>query len=569
MEKRWKLKDGGDPGTIDQLSRELNISPLLATLLVQRGIRSYEEARRFFRPTLSDLHSPFLMKDMDKAIDRIELAISKGEKILVYGDYDVDGTTAVALVYTFLKNYYDKVGFYIPDRYKEGYGISTEGIDFAKAEDYKLIIALDCGIKANEKVDYASGKGIDFIICDHHLPGISLPRAVAVLDPKRSDCSYPYKELSGCGIGFKLVQAFAQRRNIEFEELEPLLDLVVVSIGSDIVPITGENRVLATFGLKQINAAPRAGFKTMLELASVKKELTVNDLVFTIGPRINAAGRIESGKRAVELLISNDPQEAIEIGKKINEQNQERRDLDSNITIQALRMIQENEKLRNRKTTVLFDPSWHKGVVGIVASRMMDTFYRPTIILTESNGMITGSARSVKDFDVYEAIDACSDLLEQFGGHKYAAGLTLKREKLEAFIEKFEEVVSMSITDDMLIPEVEVDAEISLNDVHSRLLNVLKQFQPFGPGNMAPVFLAKKVKDKGYGKIVGNNHLRLDIMDHRPDCFPLSSIGFGLGKKFHVAQRNCTFDACFSIEENHFNGRISLQLNLKDIRSAD
>ena len=567
MEKRWKIKAQADAGQVKQLSQQLNVSGIIANLLVQRGITNFEEAKKFFRPSLNDLHDPFLMKDMDKAVARIEKAIKNNENILVYGDYDVDGTTAVALMYTFISSFYKNVSFYIPDRYKEGYGISSAGIDFAHDNNVSLIIALDCGIKSIDKVEYAREKNIDFIICDHHLPGEKIPAAVAVLDPKRSDCPYPYKELPGCALGFKLAQAYAQKNFIPFEELEKYLDLLVVAIAADIVPITGENRILAYYGLKQINSAPRQGIKTLLELNNIKRELSITDIVFIIGPRINAAGRIDSGRKAVELLISEDADNAMESSVDINQHNLDRRDLDTTITAQALEMIASSEKMLKRKTTVVFHPAWHKGVVGIVASRLTEKYYRPTIVLTQSNGVISGSARSVKDFDVYEAINACSDLLEQFGGHKYAAGLSLKPENLNSFIEKFEIVVSSTIEEHMLTPEVEIDAKIELHEIDRKMLAVLKQFAPFGPGNMAPVFMTENASDKGYARIVGTNHLKLDILQNNNYQHSFSSIAFGLGEKYHSVANKNIFNVCYAIEENEYNGKISLQLNVKDIKA--
>lgn len=566
MEKRWVVKPGADEAIVSSLAKELGIDKVLANLLVQRGIHTFEEAKKFFRPSLDSLHDPFLMKDMDKAIERLERAIRNNEKILVYGDYDVDGTTAVSLVYTFLKNYHPAIDFYIPDRYAEGYGISFMGIDFAKENNFSLIIALDCGIKAIDKVAYAKERGIDFIICDHHRPGDTLPDAAAVLDPKRSDCNYPFDELCGCGVGFKLVQAYALRNNIPFSELEQYLDLTAISIASDLVPIVGENRILCYFGLQQINKAPRKGIKAILELANIKKEVTINELVFTIGPRINAAGRLETGRNAVDLLICDDHAGAAENGRNINITNTERRSIDVTITQHALSMIEGNLELTTRKSTVLFHSEWHKGVVGIVASRLIEKYYRPTIILTESNGKATGSARSVKDFDVYDAIEACSDLLEQFGGHKYAAGLTLKLENLAAFQQKFEEVVSATIQDHMLVPEIEIDEEIRLSDITPKFFRILNQFSPFGPGNMAPVFMTKGLVDKGTVRIVGNNHLKMDIVPNGNEepCFP--SIAFSQAKHFDDVLRKKPFSACYAIEENMFNGSVSLQLNVKDMK---
>jgi single-stranded-DNA-specific exonuclease len=566
MEKRWVVKPKNDETIVARLAEELKIDKVLANLLVQRGVNTYEEAKKFFRPSLDDLHDPFLMKDMDKAIIRLEKAIKNNEKILVYGDYDVDGTTAVSLVYTFLKNHHSGIDYYIPDRYIEGYGISFLGIDFAKENGFSLIIALDCGIKSNDKVEYANERGIDFIICDHHRPGDTLPNAAAVLDPKRADCSYPFDELCGCGVGFKLVQAYAQKNNIPFSELEQYLDLTAISIASDLVPIVGENRILCYFGLQQINKAPRKGIKAVLELANIKKEVTINELVFTIGPRINAAGRLETGRNAVDLLISDNHDDAAENGKNINITNTERRSIDVTITQHALSMIEGNLELTTRKSTVLFCPDWHKGVVGIVASRLIEKYYRPTIVLTESNGKATGSARSVKDFDVYDAIEACSDLLEQFGGHKYAAGLTLKLENLAAFQQKFEEVVSATIQDHMLIPEIEIDEEIRLSDITPKFFRILNQFSPFGPGNMSPIFVSKNLVDKGAVRIVGNNHLKMDIESGEEDGQTFSSIAFSQAKHFDDVLRKKKFSACYSIEENVFNGSVSLQLNVKDMK---
>lgn len=586
MDKRWKIKAPAPAETVERLSKELNINSVAAALLIQRGITTYDQAKLFFRPELEHLPDPFLMKDMDKAVARIEKAIASGEKILIYGDYDVDGTTSVALVYSFFKQQSlstsgrEGVGslldYYIPDRYKEGYGISTAGIDFAAENNFSLIIALDCGIKAIDKIEYANKKSIDFIICDHHLPGEKIPAAFAVLDPKRKDCTYPYKELSGCGIGFKLIQAYAQKNNIPIVELEQYLDLVAVSIAADIVPITGENRILAYYGLKHLNASPRPGFHAMLEMTKMKKELTITDIVFVIGPRINAAGRMESGKKAVEMLISSNSEHAIEAGTYLDKNNSDRRDIDIYTTQQALQMIAESATLQQRKSTVLFDPSWHKGVIGIVASRLTETYYRPTIMLTQSNGVVSGSARSVKDFDIYEAISACSDLLEQFGGHKYAAGLTLKPENVQAFSQRFEEVVSSTITDEMLIPEIEIDAAINLQDITPGFYNVLKQFAPFGPENMSPVFITDNVSDKGYARIVGNKHLKMDLV--QIPSLPAGSgktaggdlkfpaIAFGMGEHYDFVAKKNPFTVCYNIREQEWEGRTYLQLQVKDLK---
>jgi len=583
MEKRWVLKPQGNGDLVRHLSKVLNINENLANLLAQRGVTSYDQAKAYFRPQLEHLHDPFLMKDMHLAVERIEKALKKGEKILVYGDYDVDGTTAVALVYTFLKTIHEKVDFYVPDRYSEGYGISFKGIDFATENGFSLIIALDCGIKAVEKVAYAKERKVDFIICDHHRPGDELPAAVAILDPKRDDCTYPYKELAGCGIGFKLIQAFAWKNNIAFSSLEEYLDLVVVSIASDIVPITGENRVLAYYGLRRINTQPRAGLEAILNVSNKYsksngqegnnrqyiRELTVNDLVFIVGPRINAAGRIESARNSVELLITKDPERAFKLGNQINELNTERKTLDSNATLHAMEIMHSDPKLNERKSTVLFHPNWHKGVIGIVASRLIEAYYRPTIVLTESEGKITGSARSIKGFDIYDAVDACGDLLEHFGGHTYAAGLSLKPENLEKFRERFEDYVRKHMTEDIAMPEIEIDAKLNLQDVQRKFYDILKQFAPFGPGNMSPVFQTDNVVDAGKAKIVGNNHLKLEVFQRDVRSEPISAIAFQQGEEnFEYIRDGNPFDICYHIEENEWNGKKSFQLNIKDIKPS-
>lgn len=562
--KRWAIKECGDQDIVNNLSKELNINCILAGLLVQRGITTLAEAKHFFRPEISHLHDPFLMKDMDKAVKRISRAVTNKEKILVYGDYDVDGTTSVALVYSFLKSFYDNVAFYIPDRYSEGYGISFTGIDWAKEHGYSLVISLDCGIKANDKIDYANSLHIDFIICDHHRPGDQLPDALAVLDPKRADCSYPFDELSGCGVGFKLVQAFAQRNSIPFIELHQYLDLVAVSIAADIVPVTGENRTLAFFGLQRLNKQPRPGFKAILELANVKRDLTISDIVFVIGPRINAAGRMENGGKAVELLIANNKEVAMNAGININVTNLERKTLDMSITEHALQIMKDEYSSVDLRSTVIYHPEWHKGVIGIVASRLTEKYYRPTIVLTQSNGLATGSARSVKDFDIYNAIEACSDLLEQFGGHKFAAGLTLKPENVPAFQLRFEQIVAATIEDYMLTPEIEIDAVINLSDITPSFYAILKQMAPFGPGNMAPVFKSEAVSDSGYSRVVGTNHLKLNVL--QGDCkLHIDAIAFQRGEYYANISRGIPFDICYTIEENEWNGKVSLQLNVKEI----
>lgn len=568
MNNRWNLLPHPNPAQAHLLSIDLGVPPLVARLLVQRGIHTFEDARRFFRPALTDLHNPFLMCDMQKAVDRIERAIAAGEKILVYGDYDVDGTTAVALVWSYLQSRGVQAGFYIPDRYKEGYGISFTGIEYAAAHGYSLIVALDCGIKAVDKVEFANSLRVDFIICDHHRPGSTLPAAVAVLDPKRNDCSYPYDELTGCGIGFKLVQALEQQRGHAAETLAPYLDLVAVSIAADIVPITGENRVLTTFGLERLNTMPRPGFAAILRLARPRGAITVNDLVFLLAPRINAAGRVQHGTKAVELLVADNTAQADAEAEIIQRHNTERKDLDVQITREALEELDLKPEWTGRKSTVLFNSNWHKGVVGIVASRLIDRYYRPTIVLTAVDGVATGSARSVRDFDVYEAIEACSDLLIQFGGHKYAAGLTLKAENVEQFRSRFEEVVSRTITPDQLIPEITIDATLPLNDIDPKTIRLLRQFAPFGPGNMNPVFLAKGVADRGWARTVGNNHLKADLIDPAEPNRIFPAIGFGLGQHTTTLQRGSLADICYTIEENIWNNTVSLQLNLKDIRPA-
>jgi len=581
MEKRWVLKESSDREVVKNLAQRLNIDRNLAELLVQRGTTTFEEAKAFFRPSLSNLHDPFLMKDMSAAIDRIETAINLNQKIMIYGDYDVDGTTAVALVYTFFHKFYDRLDFYIPDRYIEGYGISFKAIDIAAENQFALIIALDCGIKAVEKVRYATEKGVDFIICDHHRPGSELPPACAVLDPKRADCPYPYKELSGCGIGFKLVQAYAQQNNILFDELTQYLDLVVVSIASDIVDITGENRILAHFGLKLINIQPRPGLEAILRYSNVQKrtngegtgffnkELTITDLVFLVGPRINAAGRIESGRNSVRLLICEDLEEALHQGEKIDNYNTERKNLDTLATQQAIEMIEQDERLKTAKSTVIFNRDWHKGVIGIVASRLTEHYYRPTIVLTLSGELITGSARSVKDFDIYDAIDSCSDLLEHFGGHKYAAGLSLKPENLQIFIDRFEEAVTEKLNGKELVPEIEIDTDLPLSNINSRFYNILRQFSPFGPGNASPLFRTDGIIDAGGSRIVGKNHLKLYIVHPEISGGPFSAIAFQQGNHFEKIEKGNPFNICYYVEENEWNGNVSLQLNIKDIKFGD
>lgn len=577
MVKRWLFEKSADKEVVKKLSEVLHINKHLANLLAQRGVSTFEEAKAFFRPSLHALHDPFLMKDMDKAVDRIGEAMQYRERILVYGDYDVDGTTAVSLVYLFLRSLGADVDYYIPDRYNEGYGISQQGIDFAAENNFTLIIALDCGIKTVEKIRDAKERGIDFIICDHHRPGDELPPAVATLDPKRADCEYPYKELSGCGVGFKMLQAFSERNNIPFRKLIPYLDLVVVSIASDIVPLTGENRILAYYGLQQINQNPSPGISAILDIVDLKnnkppeepappRNLTISDLVFSVGPRINAAGRMESGRNSVTLLVCKDHEQASQHAIVINDYNDERRNLDSQITQEAIQMIRDNPEALSKKSTLLYSPEWHKGVIGIVASRLIEEFYRPTIIFCEANGLITGSARSVKDFDIYDAVDACSDLLEHFGGHKYAAGLSLRPEKMDAFMERFEKIVSETIEDHMLIPEMLIDDTLQLIDITPKFYKILKQFAPFGPGNPAPLFRTDRVVDTGYSKVVGKNHLKLSIVHPHISSFPFSGIAFQQGDAYEIIKDGSPFSICYHIEENVWNGKTSLQLHVKDIK---
>lgn len=561
----WIAKPLPDRNEIIRFADELKMPHAIAALLLQRGLNKSQDVHAFFHPSISNLHNPFLMKDMDKAVARIVRALGDGEKILVYGDYDVDGTTAVALMYGYLRELGAECHYYIPDRYKEGYGISFAGIDYASENGCTLIIALDCGIKANDKVDYAKEKQIDFIICDHHRPGDKIPNAVAVLDPKRDDCNYPYDELSGCGIGFKLIQALNMNSNGTLSEIVPWLDLVAVSIAADIVPVTGENRVLASFGLKQINTAPRTAFKALFAVAGLKKEITISDLVFTAAPRINAAGRIDHGKGAVELLIENNAELASQLASDLNKTNTERRDLDKQTTIHALEMIDGDERMRQRKSTVVFHPEWHKGVVGIVASRLIERYYRPTIVLTQHDGKVTGSARSVREFDIYEAIEACSDLLIQFGGHKYAAGLTLAPENVNAFIEKFDQEVTARITAEQLIPVTEIDLDITLKSITPEFMNALKQFAPFGPGNMNPMFRSRNVADRGWARIVGDNHLKCDLIQGTERNNFIAAIGFQLGQFLPELQNGRMFNACYTVEENHWNGNVSVQLSLRDL----
>jgi single-stranded-DNA-specific exonuclease len=568
MEKRWLLKERGDERVVTTLETGMSVPPAIANLMAQRGITTVNQAEEFFNPSLKSLHDPFLMKDMNKAVDRISTAITRNEKILVYGDYDVDGTTSVALIYSFLRERHNSLDYYIPDRYNEGYGLSLQGIDYASAGNCRLIIALDCGIKAADRVKYARSKGIDVIICDHHLPGAEIPDATAVLDPKQPGCDYPYKELSGCGVGFKLMQAFSRVHNIPFEKIMPYLDLVAVSIGSDIVPMTGENRVLAYYGLKQLNESPRLGFQKIIEKAKIRMPLAIEDVVFRIGPRINAAGRMESGSKAVELLVSQNSQEAVTICDAIDRSNDNRRKKDSEITSEARRMVSEDARMNNARTTVLFRQGWHKGVIGIVASRLIETYYRPTVILTESkDGFATGSARSVPGYDLYQAIESCSDLLESFGGHMFAAGLTLKQENLQLFRDRFEKFVSETIGEEHLVPSINIDEEVALEDITMEFYKDLERFQPFGPDNMAPVFASRRVKTLACLP-VGTNGMHLKLTFARPNTEPIDAIAFGQADMIELFRESGgVVDIAYSVEINEFRGRTSMQLNIKDIKA--
>jgi len=572
VERKWIMKQKGDPTDVQRLANELSIDTVLANLLVQRGVRTFDEARAFFRPKLENLHDPFLMKDMDVAVNGIIQAIKEQKNIMIYGDYDVDGTTAVSLVYLFLKKYYNRVSFYIPDRYSEGYGISYKSIDYAKEKDVSLIIALDCGIKANDKILYAKSIGIDFIICDHHLPGDKIPEAMAVLDPKRSDCNYPFKELSGCGVGFKMLQAYCLVKKIPDCEIYPYLDLLAVSIASDIVPVIGENRVLTFFGLKQLNENPRRGLKSIIKIAGLENQhVTIDDIVFKIGPRINAAGRMESGKAAVDLLTSESDEAANSFGATINTNNNDRKNVDRLITQEAISMVEMSKQGISDKATILYNPQWHKGVIGIVASRLIESYHKPTIILTNSNGYITGSARSIPGFDLYQAIESCSDLLENFGGHMYAAGLTMKESNLELFKERFKQIAAETVTDDMMRPQTDIDDYLDFRQITPKFVRILKQFQPFGPKNMSPAFITKNVYDNGNGRIVGQDgdHLRLELIQENEPYRYISAIGFNQSEHFEHLNGGNPVDICYSIAENYYRGIANIQLQIKDIKDKE
>ncbi|MDO6437682.1 single-stranded-DNA-specific exonuclease RecJ [Cyclobacterium sp. 1_MG-2023] len=564
MDYRWKHKDKANSELVEHLSNEINVNPTLANVLVNRGISDFQQAKDFFRPDIDKLHDPYLMKDMDVAVHRLHQAIEKNEKILVYGDYDVDGTTSVALFYGFIQSFYPNVAFYIPDRYKEGYGISEKGVRFAAENNFSLVVSLDCGIKALDKIDLANELGVDFIICDHHTPGETLPQAIAVLDPKRKDCPYPFKELSGCGVGFKLIQAFSQFTGRNQNTLYAFLDLLVISIASDIVPISGENRILAYFGLERLNNNPRPGIKALILKGKLEKDINITDIVFKIGPRINASGRLEHAKASVELLISKDLDEAVRRAELVEDVNAARKNFDENITREALEMIETRELDGEFKSTVLFKEDWHKGVIGIVASRCIEKYYRPTIILTESNNKATGSARSVYDFNIYEAIEECSDLLEQFGGHKYAAGLTLSVANVPAFQEKFESVVSRRVSEIHMKPILEIDDELILDQINYRFYNILKQMTPFGPGNPEPVFCANQVFAENV-RVLKDKHLRFDIIQDGQSTKPVC-IGFGFADYYDLLNSKMRFNIAFEIRENTFRNTSSLQLYVKDIK---
>jgi single-stranded-DNA-specific exonuclease len=566
--KAWKIKENGIESAVRKLSAELSVDKVISSLLFQRGIFTFDQAKAFFRPGLEQLHDPFLMNDMETAVNRINEAIEKKQKILIYGDYDVDGTTAVAMVYMFLKRFHSQLDYYVPDRYSEGYGVSNRGVDYAIEQGVSLVITLDCGIKAVDKVARAKSHNIDFIICDHHTPGEVLPDAVAVLDPERCDSAYPFKYLSGCGVAFKLLQALAKINGLSDEDVLVFLDLVAVSIASDIVPMTGENRVLAFFGLKKINEKPSVGLKSVITIAGLgERPVTIEDIVFKIGPRINAAGRIESGNQAVALLVSHDPDEAILLCERINSHNQTRRNIDKSITEEATREASAI-CLKYKSSIILFNPRWHKGVVGIVASRLIETYYRPTIILTESNGLASGSARSIPGFDLYKAITECSDLLESYGGHKYAAGLSLKAENVAKLRERFDEVVKNSLLPDQLFPQVEIDTELNFKDITPKLLRIIKQFEPFGPENTNPVFFTENVFDSGNSRVVGNEevHLQLGLIQEDMPFNIFRAIAFNKATCIDKIKEGNSFDIAFTLEENNFRGNTSLQLNIKDIK---
>jgi len=564
MENRWSAKQIPNQEVVARLSKEINVSIHIANILVQRGVDTFEKAKQYFRPSLSDLHDPFLLKDMDVAYARIKDAVTKQEKMMVYGDYDVDGTTAVSIVYSYFKTLNQNIEYYIPDRYREGYGISKIGIDFAAENNIHLIIALDCGIRSNDLIDYANSKGVDFIICDHHLPGEKLPNAAAILNPKRFDCTYPYKELSGAGIGFKLIQGYSKKEGFSEEKILEYIDLVAVSIASDLVEMRGENRVLAFFGLKKLNENPSIGLQSLLESAAAKSKYSIQDIIFGIGPKINAAGRIADAKSAVKVLIEQDFSTARQLSRILNDRNDERKELDTDITKDAVNIVENTPGLLDRKSIVLRGEDWHKGVVGIVASRMVEQFYKPTIVFSLNDGVYTGSARSVKNFDIHEAIQCCSEFVDQFGGHKYAAGLSVKLENFEVFAEAFEKYVAANITESSLTPEVEYDLELELSDITENMMKLVSQMAPFGPGNTIPIFKTDNVKAQNTARVLKDKHLKLQLSGNSRHTF--DAIGFGLAEHYHTVSNGNIFNACYSIEENNYNGRISVQLRLRDIK---
>lgn len=573
MNYKWKL----EPPTpekleaAERLAKELNISPILGRLLIERNITTVADAKKFFRPSLTELYDPFMFTDMDKAVERLNKALGRKERIMVYGDYDVDGCTAVALVYKFLQQYYSNIDYYIPDRYEEGYGVSVKGIDYAYESGVKLIIVLDCGIKAVDEIAYAKEKGIDFIICDHHVPDEILPPAVAILNAKRFDSTYPYPHLSGCGVGFKFMQAFAQSNGIEFSQLIPLLDLCAVSIASDIVPIMGENRILAYHGLRQLNANPSIGLKAIIDVCGLsERELTISDIIFKIGPRINASGRIQNGKEAVALLVEKDYQTAHEMAEQINRYNDMRKDLDKSMTEEANSIVEKLDKQSEQRSIVIYNEEWHKGVIGIVASRLTEIYYRPSVVLTRTDNLATGSARSVSGFDVYKAIESCRDLLENFGGHTYAAGLSLREENLEAFTERFLKIASEEIIPEQMIPQIDIDAILDLKEINQKFVNDLKKMSPFGPDNQKPVFCSLGVKDYGTSKLVGKEleHLKLELIDGNSST-PMHAIAFGMHRHNDHIKGMKPFNICYTVEENTYNGNTSIQLMIKDIKPDD
>ncbi len=581
IEKRWVVRPQGDPRAVEQLASRLGMSPVLANLLVQRGIDTVEKAKKFFTPQLSDLHDPFLMKDMDRAVERVEQAVRNHEKVMIYGDYDVDGTTAVSLVYKFLSQIGHKnLSFYIPDRYVDGYGISIRSIDHAVRKGVKLVIALDCGIKAVEKVAYAKERGVDFIICDHHLPADEIPAAVAVLDPKRTDCNYPFDELSGCGVGFKLVEAYARKNRIPFSKIEHLLDLLVVSIASDIVPLVDENRILAYYGLRKLNSTPSKGLLSIIKICGLEgHDITIDDIVFKIGPRIKAAGRMRmdeddenaspsGGHAAVSLLIEGNEREAQKFGSVIDSFNQDRKSIDRSVTQQAHDFIESHPQMKSMKSTVIYNPKWMKGIVGIVASRLIESYYRPTVVLTKSNGLVTGSARSVPGFDLYQAVESCSDLLENFGGHMYAAGLTMREENVEKFTERFNDYVERNIDPAILVPQVDIDSELLFSDITGDFHRQLNRFQPFGPGNSAPVFMTRGASNRGDAKLVGAecDHLRMDLMQRQKPYTTIPAIAFQQPTHYEWVRSGRPVSVCYQIVENHYRGTVSTQLRVKDIK---